>query len=200
MNSESRLFPNSIIHRISKTDTRATELASDLEFTYLDPARAEAKAFMKYDIHLLVDYLKSCHDDYIEFMIPNILNSFNQLLKNAPHCDLLQKMGPIIVYGFKEDAQAHFNYEERFLFPYALSLDKGEKELAYSTTEFEKNHPQHIVDIERLLQFFKMLSGELDSFMSFRILMKRLSDLKLEFDVHGLIEDKVLIPKLRSLE
>jgi len=200
MNSENRLYTDSILKRISNVEPGSTNLATDLEYTYLDPLKAEAQLFMKYDIHVLVNYLENCHKDYTELMIPNILNSFNLLLKNASECVLLQKMGPILIYGFKEDVLAHFNYEERFLFPYALSLDKGDGAVGYSTKEFQKNHPEHIVDIERLLHFFEMLSNELDSFMSYRILVKRLSDLKIEFDIHGLIEDKVLIPKLKNLE
>lgn len=191
---------NSLLKRLPKADDNSLSLASDLEYTYLDPVKAEASAFVKYDIGLLVNYLEECHNDYSGLMIPNILNSFSQLLKNAPECKLLQKMGPVLIYGFKKDALAHFEYEEWNLFPYARALDKGEKFRAYSTEEFEKSHPRHVVDIDRLIKFFDLLGSELESYMTYRILMKRLRDLKLEFDVHGLIEDRVLIPKLKGLE
>jgi len=200
MSTDNRLFSDSILKRIPKTDVHANDLAADLEYIFLDPIKAETQAFKRYNIPLLVNYLEKCHRDYSEVLIPNILNSFNQLLKNAPTCKLLQRMGPILVYGFKEDVVAHFEFEEQNLFPYARALDKGERLLGYSTKEFERNHPEHIVDINRLIQFFELLSADLESFMSYRILMKRLSDLKLEFDVHGLIEDEVLIPKLQNLE
>jgi len=191
---------SSLMKRLPSADNTSLSLASDLEYTYLDPLKAEASVFVKYPIGLLVNYLEQCHRDYTELLISNILNSFSQLLKNAPDCRLLQQMGPLIIYGFKKDALAHFDYEEWNLFPYARALDKGEQLKTYSTEEFEKNHPEHVVDIDRLSKFFELLAPELESHMTYRILMKRLRDLKLEFDVHGLIEDRVLIPKLKSLE
>lgn len=200
INPDIQSIKNSLQKRLPKADNNSMSLASDLEYTYLDPVKAEASAFVKYDISLLVKYLEECHRDYSDLLIPNILNSFSQLLKNAPECKLLQQMGPVIIYGFKEDALAHFEYEEWNLFPYARAIEKGEQFKSYSTEEFERNHPEHVVDIDRLIKFFELLAPELESHMTYRILMKRLRDLKLEFEVHGLIEDRVLIPKLKSLE
>jgi iron-sulfur cluster repair protein YtfE (RIC family) len=200
INPDIQSIKNSLQKRLPKADNDSLSLASDLEYTYLDPVKAEASAFVKYDISLLVKYLEECHRDYSDLLIPNILNSFSQLLKNAPECKLLQQMGPVIIYGFKKDALAHFEYEEWNLFPYARAIEKGEQLKSYSTQEFERNHPEHVVDIDRLIKFFELLAPELESHMTYRILMKRLRDLKLEFEVHGLIEDRVLIPKLKSLE
>lgn len=188
------------LKKLPELNAYSEDFVSDLEFIYSDPVKAEANAFMKYDISLLVEYLELSHKEYIEVAIPNILNSFNQLLKNAPDSELLHKLGPIMLYGFREDVKAHFKYEEQNLFPYARALKESLEIKGYSTSEFERNHPQHIVDIDRLIMFFEILSPELNSFMTYRILKKRLDDLKLDFDVHGLVEDGVLIPKLKELE
>jgi iron-sulfur cluster repair protein YtfE (RIC family) len=179
INPDIQSIKNSLQKRLPKADNDSLSLASDLEYTYLDPVKAEASAFVKYDISLLVKYLEECHRDYSDLLIPNILNSFSQLLKNAPECKLLQQMGPVIIYGFKKDALAHFEYEEWNLFPYARAIEKGEQLKSYSTQEFERNHPEHVVDIDRLIKFFELLAPELESHMTYRILMKRLRDLKL---------------------
>jgi len=191
---------SSFLEKLRQSDNGLGSLVSDLEYTYLDPAKAEASSFMKYDVGLLVSYLEECHREYRDLLLPNIFNSFDQLLKNAPNCKLLHKAGPIILFGFKEDLIAHFNYEESSLFPYARDLKQGKNRSDYSTSVFENNHPKFVVDIERLIKFFKWLSTDLETYMTYRILMKRLGDLKTEFEVHGLIEDRVLIPKLKSLE
>ena len=176
------------------------ELRNEIEKSISDDGIRNAATFMHFDIGVLVAYLNASHDDYRKVFIPSIVTSFNQLIENASDCMLLQKMGPYLVYGFKEDAIAHFQYEEDYLFPYALQIDQNHVSNNYSTAQFEEDHPNHVVDIEKLLLFFSMLKEELNGFMSYRILMKRLNILKREFDLHGLIEDEILIPKIQELE
>ncbi|MCA1762053.1 MAG: hemerythrin domain-containing protein [Cryomorphaceae bacterium] len=167
-----------------------------------DPRSATPDAFEIYGISTLVDFLTKSHAFYLEYAIPSIQRSINELLRTHPENRVLRKVSEILMQGFISDLENHFIHEENYLFKYALRLSSNPVSLPfpYSIDQFRKEHGAFLVDIDKVIAFFEMYQNDLSDNMAYRMVVQQLANLKADMDLHGLIEDEVLLPKIEKLE
>ncbi len=174
----------------------------DLICYFDNPLKAEAKAFEKYDIKTLVAYLKVCHRDYIDKQLPAIWRNVQEVIRLAPNQEKFERQSSIIFQTFTRELEKHFKFEEKHLFPYALGLVEKNTMLcnAYSSKKFIQEHPAHTIDAQKVLTFLEMFQSELPANLPFSVLVKQVTELKKDMDLHEMLEDHVLIPKIQELE
>ena len=169
------------------------EVYSDTGFK---PGQKELKHI---DLSDLLSYLKSSHQYYLEERFPHIEEHLEHIIEACG-----QKFGPMLSHfydEYKQEVMRHIQYyEEEVVFPYIETLINGQRTDSYKITEFEHNHT-NIQDV-------------LDDMMN--ILLKYLPDdilpkerIEISYDImelsddlnrHSLIEERILIPCVESLE
>lgn len=150
------------------------------------------------DMSGLVAYLIESHQYYLLERIPHIESHLNRI---ADACKLEHKT--ILLRFFKEykaEVYNHFAYEEEIVFPYIQNLHQGLKNKKYSINQFEENHSNiedKLSDLTNII--IKYLPG--DIMPKERIsLMFDIFQLSTDLNKHSLIEEKILIPYVESLE
>lgn len=175
----------------------------DLICYFDNPDKMSAMAFDKYDVDTLVHYLEICHDEYLNQRIPALLRNLNEAIKLTPPGHPLEKQGAFLFLEFVNELKHHFEYEEKNLFPYAQQISKSESchlGILYSTKQFELDHATMVISASRLLKFLDLYTADFSSNIAFSLLRKKLQELKADIDLHELLEDTVLIPKLKEIE
>lgn len=95
----------------------------------------EESVIKKITAEEMISYLRKSHQDYIDNRIPHIINHVYELVSCIPksHGDMLVKF----CQKYREDLTAHFQLEEKFVYPYITDLQKG---LKGSSHKVERDH------------------------------------------------------------
>jgi regulator of cell morphogenesis and NO signaling len=146
----------------------------------------------------LLPYLADSHHHYLRERIPHIER---HLQKIAGACTL--KQGTVLMRFFteyKDEVNKHFNYEEEVVFPYIEGLWAGKDTANYAIHQYKETHSNVEEKLEDLTNIIiKYLPSDVlpneKSFVLFDIFQ-----LATELNKHALIEEKVLIPYVASIE
>jgi len=155
-------------------------------------------ALAKADPRCIIDYLHASHDYYIHSVLEVLSKS---LADTVEPCDETRKAIIRKFYeGYKVEINKHFEFEEKRLFPYVDALLQGKKMKGASFQQIEKNHgniDEKLGDLKNIVM--KYLPKECDNKKVGNVLVC-LYMLKEELARHTSIEDKVLIPMVKTIE
>lgn len=159
------------------------------------PTEAELDAT---DMSGLVNYLVESHQYYLVERIPHIERHLNRI---ADACKQEHKTILLRFFNdYKTEVYHHFSYEEETVFPYIQGLHHGLKDSKYCINQFEENHSNiedKLGDLTNII--IKYLPG--DIMPKERVsLMFDIFQLSNDLNKHSLIEEKILIPYVESLE
>ena len=151
------------------------------------------------DMGDLLSYLKASHQYYLDERFPHIEEHLQRIIDACG-----QKYGPMLshFYGeYKQEVMRHIKYyEEEVVFPYIEALLNGQRTDSYKIDEFEHNHTniQDVLD-DMMNILLKYLPGDILPKERIEISydIMELSD---DLNRHSLIEERVLIPCVESLE
>lgn len=150
------------------------------------------------DVHQLIGYLKKSHHYYLNNRLKEISDRIGSIIDNSE-----KNHGKILARFFdeyREEVENHFEYEEQTVFPYILGLAEGERSGGYQIEIFEENHTNiedKLNDLKNIL--IKYFPGK--SSLEERIhLLFNIFDMEVDIDKHTLLEDLVLVPKVRNME
>jgi len=190
----SKVEPVRIQDQLEENSLWAAELSKD--YRYYAPGR-------------LVTHLQKSHHNYAQVMLPiiqhHIERSAQQLGKEYPHLHLLNN----IFDSFRKDFLAHIHYENTVVFPYIKKLERNSMSFSnnfllevksFSLDHFIMKHAHDDDDmlvLRKLTHNFKSDSGD---HIAYRILMRELHDFEQDLQVHSLVEEQVLLPKVQKLE
>ncbi len=150
------------------------------------------------EIHTLLSYLSNSHQYYLTERIVEIeqsIHAMNQSCSNK-HYSIIETFFD----GYKKEVIKHLEYEDSSVFPYVYKLIAGEKTPGFGIQQFEKNHTnieEKLGDLKNII--IKYVPNDCPS----RERNKLLYDIFLfeeDLNRHTLIEDKVLIPYVESIE
>lgn len=166
----------------------------------------------RFDLKLIVDYIKKSHSYYLDLKIPQIEqlildlnNKSDSLFKDQIR--LIEKF----FAGYKEEIFTHIQEEENKVFPYIVTianaynegnLNEAHKKLIRenSINSFAGEHTNiedKLYDLKNII--IKYLHPVQDNFVSNALLIE-LFRLELDLKDHARIEDKVLVPKVQFIE
>ncbi len=201
---------NSLEDEAQKRGVNTDFLVQLINSSY-EPTVATVTDFEKYSVLTLVDYLERSHRHYLQKRLPEMEQTIAAM--RCAHC----KKDPIYVLlsrfftVYSEELEQHFSYEEQHLFPYAKLLHRtGDRWRFmpalktflsnYSTTEFLANHSDTEIELKEVRKALLNYTPPADNQLPFHVLLDQLKSLEQDLHLHGLIEDRVLIPKLAVLE
>lgn len=169
------------------------EIYSDSGFK---PEKQELQSIYMID---LLSYLKASHLYYLDDRFPHIEEHLNRIIEACG-----QKYGPMLSHfydEYKQEVIRHIQYyEEEVVFPYIEALLKGEHTDSYKIDEFEHNHTNIQDTLDDMMNILlKYLPGDIlpKERMEISYDIMELSD---DLSRHSLIEERILIPCVESLE
>lgn len=169
------------------------EIYSDSGFK---PEQHELQSIYMVD---LLSYLKASHLYYLDDRFPHIEEHLNRIIDACG-----QKYGPMLSHfydEYKQEVIRHIQYyEEEVVFPYIEALLKGEHTDSYKIDEFEHNHTNIQDTLDDMMNILlKYLPGDIlpKERLEISYDIMELSD---DLSRHSLIEERILIPCVESLE
>ena len=182
----------------------------DLLNSYDNINESNTEKFMVYEIPVIIDYLVKSHHYYLSSRLPmieqNLCMQINKFGKKHP---LLYVFYEFFLF-YKRDLKEHFKEEEDCLFPFAISLYKNSKKntlkelknikklqsKALDFIESHKNKPSELSSLNEA--FLKYKSKESNSNV-FNEILDLLNDFQKDLNIHGQIEDEILVKKINNL-
>lgn len=166
------------------------------------------KTLKRYDIVMVVNYLKHSHTEYLNKRIPEIEQLVTIFTNGLRPTSAFSLSLNSIFSNYKTHLEAHIAYEEQKLFPYALHLTKhqilnAKEQLLlnnYSAMQFLAEHQHSPIDIDQIIKLVVTHHPSKTNSMPYNMLLQNISVFKEDMSLHELIEDHVLVPKLIALE
>ncbi|MFW5657786.1 MAG: hypothetical protein ACOC0C_09220 [Bacteroidota bacterium] len=161
---------------------------------------------------VIVDYLKKTHTYYLDIKVPQVERQIQELLSNCKpanrkNLELVQQF----FNGYRNELSNHIQREEDRVLPYILEIEDAlqkqkvseallKKIRTYSIDDFADEH-DNVED--KLFDLKNIIIRYLPPVQNRVLCQDMLMDIfRLERDLndHSRIEDKVLVPKVRSME
>lgn len=205
------IYQNELIRQMHWLETRSRfeqdsavskELMDVIEDPFLEPNQFNAKAFDKFELNEIFQYLKQSHVIYLNHTLPKIGNTVHQLY--AKFGGEFKALKGFLFYleTHRISLIKHIMHEEQVLFLFVENLLKGtysEQHKNFVLTHFLHTHNNEIVlQLDHLKAQLTAIHNELQFELSFQILFDQLANFQHDLEVHGLIEDQVFIDKILS--
>ncbi len=150
------------------------------------------------DPKALINYLLESHKYYLNERLPHIEEHLNHIIKAC-----VPKYGNMLHRFFEEyknEVVDHFVYEEKNVFPYLQQLVNQNVKTDYKIRVFHENHTNIEDKLSDLMNILvKYLPA--DVFPKERIeIALDINELSADLMSHALIEERILIPFVESLE
>lgn len=149
---------------------------------------------------IIVKFLKHSHFYYKNEKYPLIKRLLNKLSQKskAGEIKLLKKF----FEAYINEVNEHLDYEEKNVFPYVEKLysDKKNDNNLFSIKHYQEHHndiEEKLSDLKNLL-ILHLKAGEFASL--YRQIIFHLFELEFDLHAHSIIEDKILIPIISSIE
>ena len=161
--------------------------------------RPRKEELQKIDLGNLLSYLKASHRYYLDERFPHIEEHLHNIIEACG-----QKFGPMLNHfydEYKQEVMRHIQYyEEEVVFPYIEALLHGQRTDSYKIDEFEHNHTNIQDTLDDMMNILlKYLPG--DILPKERIEISHdIMELSDDLNRHSLIEERILIPYVESLE
>ena len=161
--------------------------------------KPEKHELQRIDMGDLLSYLKASHLYYLDERFPHIEEHLQRIIDACG-----QKYGPMLSHfydEYKQEVMRHIKYyEEEVVFPYIEALLNGKRTDSYKIDEFEHNHTNIQDTLDDMMNILlKYLPGDILPKERIEISydIMELSD---DLNRHSLIEERILIPCVESLE
>lgn len=177
-----------------------------------NPRRFCPTRFLRFPMHLILDYLYRTHRYYANKRMLEIEQTIGQLAaiygNGHPLLLLLDSFFP----AYQEHLEEHMALEEDTLFPYILDLEEkvanGQEQRRdsifshYSLDEFLISHEEDELDnqLREMHKLIRQRHPELKKIFLFQVLSAQLDAFEKDIFIHEQIEDHVLVAQARRLE
>ena len=193
-------FGDRSVDQVCQMNHVNTELFLIICEIYSDSTFRLGKSELRHiDMGDLLSYLKASHQYYLDERFPHIEEHLQRIIKACG-----PKFGPMLSHfydEYKQEVMRHIQYyEEEVVFPYIEALLKGQRTDSYKIGEFEHNHTNIQDCLDDMMNILlKYLPGEFLPKERIEISydIMELSD---DLNRHSLIEERILIPYVESLE
>lgn len=187
--------------------TSRAYLMLDLSYSIMGLDRASADCFRSYSLDAIVDYLSHSHKYYLNRALPSIASNLERLIQNDPKHTYLLRAVAGLFRNFYDNLVAHILWEEQGLLHYAKALSSCQKSGGdasiledFKLSAFCDQHPDHRDELSQLGKLLSKLDKLYAGDMAFRMVKKQIADLESDLNLHGLIEDEVLLEKVSVLQ
>jgi regulator of cell morphogenesis and NO signaling len=160
----------------------------------------DTKVLMEIPLGDLMQYLKNSHTDYLNNRMPAIISRVMNLTND---CHIKHgKMLTEFCEKYKQEVIAHFDYEEKTVFPYIQELLDGGKSENYQIKDYERHHTFLNLDIalnDLKNIIIKYLPPECEMEKCRNALIE-LFLFESDLNKHTILEDQILIALVEKIE
>jgi regulator of cell morphogenesis and NO signaling len=150
---------------------------------------------------LLIDYLKTTHNYYNEYVLPKIERLLDAVMKTCAEDCASLKMISTFYQKFKTELHIHLAQEDEKVFPYIIELYNNRKLKAdLSIAEFEDEHTnveEKLSDLKNLVIKYLEPSYDPNAMNEF---LQTLFQFEKDLYDHARIEDLILIKQVMRIE
>ena len=193
-------FGDRSVEQVCQMNQVNTDLFLMISEIYSDSSfKPEKHELQHIDMGDLLSYLKASHLYYLDERFPHIEEHLQRIIDACG-----QKYGPMLSHfydEYKQEVMRHIKYyEEEVVFPYIEALLNGKRTDSYKIVEFEHNHTNIQDTLDDMMNILlKYLPG--DILPKERIEISHdIIELSDDLNRHSLIEERILIPCVESLE
>lgn len=188
------------------------EFINELNCAFEMPQKFDYQRFLHFPDEIIIDYIRKTHRLYIFKKLPEMEQSLHVLLQDQQDTRDVLEFLQHLFSTFKMALTLHICEEENHMLPYLDFLRSSEengilpwkffKETGrYSIKEFAEGHhddtEKEVADLRKTLL---MHCPGVTNASPYRVLLQQLDNFDRDLTIHGLIEDKVLLPKMRQVE
>jgi regulator of cell morphogenesis and NO signaling len=170
-----------------------------------------SRDYSNFPLEIIVDYIRRTHRLYLSKKLGEIEQSIDILLENYDDNHPLLLVLKTFFRDYKGHLTTHIKYEERQLLPYIDSLieaGKGNTQKLESISSdqnfriqtFIDSHSDTEDDLSEVRSTILRYNPPATNQTPYRILITQLEMFESDLKIHGLIEDKVLVPRAQQLE
>lgn len=205
-------FGNKTVEQICLEQDVNVQFFLEIVNSFLDKDYFPQSELQSFPLKLIIDYITRSHTFYLKFKLPQIEGMISKLLENAGPQN--KKSYELIQNFFREysaELTQHIDKEENTVHPYILAIDEAsikkeitpeiiarvKKESIKYYADDHDNVEDKLFDLKNLI--IRYLPPTNDYTLSNAILYD-LFRLERDLNDHARIEEKVLVPKVRSLE
>lgn len=206
-------FGDKTIEQVCRQYNINTNFFLEIINSFNDDTYSPKKQLQEFSLELIIDYLRRTHDFYLDVKIPEIGDLIDKMIKKSDKIhkgalDLIKKF----FEEYHEELKSHIKREEDVVYPYILELEKlyflsskiSKEEIKrhrkYSIDDYEDEHDnitEKVFDLKSII--IKYLPPQDDYRISYKILAQ-LDNLEQDIDDHSIMEDRILVPKVRNIE
>lgn len=153
--------------------------------------------FKQLPIDPFLYYLKSSHYYFLEYRLPNIRRKLKNVFEDKNNN--LQVLVLDFFDKYYNEVCEHMDYEDEVVFPYIHMLINKQRDKNYSIDMFDERHNDiegKMIDLKHLLM--KYIDSQ-NQHLLVNILME-LYQAQDELAFHTMIEDEMVIPRVRNME
>ncbi|MBL7922589.1 MAG: hypothetical protein JNL88_00170 [Bacteroidia bacterium] len=199
-------------YSVMKDQRGFNDLVYELAQAFEWPWHFNEKAFMHFPAELITDYIRRTHRLYLFRKLPEIEQSIGLLLQDYTDDHPILSILRDFYTSYKVELSLHICEEEQHLLPYVdFLVETQQKGLdpyrfllqrkRYSLAEFEQDHhDDHEKSLEEIRETILLHEPPVTNATPYRILLRQLENFERDLTVHGLIEDRVLLPRMKMLE
>lgn len=201
-------------HALIYSYEELTRLGVNAEFVFAlldafqDRKTFDARAFDRFRLDVIVDYIRKTHQYYLQRKLLEIEQSIHLLLRSYPEAHPLLVILNGFYTSYKQHLTSHIEVEEQQLLPYILHLDNvdsGKSSFqaypeSYSLSRFLVHHHDTEEELIEVRKAILSYSPPPANQTLYRILLSQLEVLEKDLMVHALIEEEVLLPRAMALE
>lgn len=203
-------FGDATIEEVCKKKEIEIDFFLDIANSFLDANYFPKKHLAGFSISQIISYLKKTHEYYLNEKIPLLEHLIDKYVETSQADKNKLQLIRNFFNEYKEEFKAHLQREDDIVYPYVLDLEniflqkeKGqrpESKLQYSIHDFADEHDnmeEKLYDLKNIL--IKYLPPQDDQILLHNIIIE-LFELEKDLADHSRIEDKVLVPKVASME
>jgi regulator of cell morphogenesis and NO signaling len=197
---------------VSVDINKFNELIDELSHVFESPKQFNAAVFQNFPIEFIVDYIRRTHRLYIFTKLPEIEQSIQLLLQDYNDEHPLLTILKDFYTSYKFQLSLHICEEEQHLLPYVDFLlemyKKGmntfqffKNNRRFSLEEFEiDHHDDSDKNLTHIQETILAHDPPFTNITPYRILLSQLQHLERDLCIHELIEDRVLVPRIKMVE
>lgn len=146
----------------------------------------------------LLQYLRACHDYFIDFQLPFIRK---ELVDALDERDNLARLILKLYDEYARSITSHMRYEEKMVFPYVEALLEKRQPEDYSIDTYSKHHGQESTKLRELKSIIiKYLPSDGLHNNQLSATLYDIYNNEEWLSLHAEVEDNIFIPAIRRLE
>jgi regulator of cell morphogenesis and NO signaling len=165
------------------------------------PKDFDISSFKALSLKEILEYLKKSHNEYLTLWFPKIENLIRELQQELGVNDVTLALQSFVV-NYANELNNHINFEEKVLYNFVQKLINGvyiEKEKMFVLNHFLETHNHDVAnELTTIQKVILNKSPELKDNKLIVELFEQMNIVQNDLEVHGIIEDDILIEKIHS--